>query len=191
MPAEAPFDVAVVCRANRFRSPLAEAAIGRLTADLPVTVASYGTMEFASGEALPGAVAAAEQLGLDLSAHAARPLGGADLSGAGLVIGFERIHVASAVVDARAPRDHTFTLPELVELLRLVPVEALPPLDRARRAVQQAAALRGKSPTPPPELADAVEVGDYRRIAASVLDLSVELVERLFGSKVTWLHGPG
>ena len=60
-------------------------------------------------------LAAAEAQGIDVAAHRSRLLD--SIAAADLVVGFERIHVAAAVVDGGAQRDRVFTLPELVPLL--------------------------------------------------------------------------
>ena len=57
-------------------------------------------MDLPSGHALSEALELAPGYDLDLVAHRSRPLAGHDLSAADLVIGFEPIHVATAVVGA-------------------------------------------------------------------------------------------
>ena len=88
----------------------------------------------------------ARELGLDLSEHRARGLAQVDLSRADLVLGFERRHIKSSVVESGAPREVSFTLPELVGLLGRIPGPPLPsdPAERARVRVRQAHALRGR-----------------------------------------------
>ena len=57
-------------------------------------------LEQGGAPALAGAVRAARQFGIDLSAHRARSLRPAGLEGAALAIGFEPSHVAAAVATA-------------------------------------------------------------------------------------------
>ena len=131
---------------------------------------------------MPEAVDIARELGLDLSEHRARGLGQVDLSRADLVLGFERRHVKSSVVEAGAPREVSFTLPELVRLLALIPGPPLPsdPAERARVRVRQAQALRGRAEAE--ELGDplGLTVRDQRQIAGELAHLTEELAELLF-----------
>jgi low molecular weight protein-tyrosine phosphatase len=111
---------------------------------LPVRIASLGTLELGPEPALPEAVSIAESLGLDLSEHRARSISEVDLRPFDLVLGFERKHVVSSVVDAGAPIERTFTLPELVELLRRIPGPPLQtdPAERSRVRIRQAHSAR-------------------------------------------------
>ena len=109
-----PLRVAFVCTGNRFRSPLAAALFESEAEGLPVEIASLGTLELGEEPALPEAVALAEGLGLDLSAHRARSVAELELGAYDLVLGFERKHVVASVVDAKAKIERTFTLPELL-----------------------------------------------------------------------------
>jgi len=187
---EEPFSLAVVCTANRFRSPLAAALVRARAAGLPVGVRSYSTLGRSGVAALEQAVEAGAPLGVDLSRHVARRLQRGDLDGADLVLGFERAHVASAVVDAGALRGRTFTLPEFVVLAEAAPEPDGDGVRRARAVVQAAAAARAASPGRTRELADPAggpEAG-YRRAAAEVDALSARLVRALFGVSPT--QGP-
>jgi protein-tyrosine-phosphatase len=179
------FEVVFVCTGNRARSPLAEALFRRAATDLPVAVSSLGTLDLGSIPPLPEAEREALRLGLDLSGHRSRPLLGADLGAADLVLGFERMHVVSAVVDARAVRARSFTLPELVPLLeRLDLPPARDPVERARLAVAAAHAER-----PDPAMTEVAELADplgggaavFRDTADRVADLTGRLAVRLFG----------
>jgi protein-tyrosine-phosphatase len=135
--------VAFVCTGNRFRSPLAAALLARETEGLPLLIDSLGTLEIGSRPALPEAVAIAQAHGLDLSSHRARGLAQVDLEPFDLVLGFERVHVIASV-GARAPIERTFTLPELVEILRRLPSPPPPtdPVERALARIRQAHAMR-------------------------------------------------
>ena len=177
------FRVVVICSGNRFRSPIAEAILRRDTDGLPVRVESFGTMDLPSGHALPEALELAPGYDLDLTSHRSRPLAGHDLSAVDLVIGFEPIHVSTAVVSAHARREHTFLITELVAGL-----EASPPppesgvVERARSAVSRADEARKADPGAAREIADPIggPAAGYRRTADEVYSLTSRLVELLF-----------
>jgi protein-tyrosine phosphatase len=177
------FDVVVICSGNRFRSPIAEAVLRREADGLPVRVRSFGTMDLPSGHALSEALELAPGYGLDLMSHRSRPLAGTDLSDADLVIGFEQIHVATAVVGAKAQRERTFLITELVAGLD----EATPPqadgiVERARALVRKADEARKAAPRIPQEIADPIggPAAGYRNTADKVYRLTTRVAERLF-----------
>ena len=186
-----PFALAVVCTANRFRSPLAAALIRAQAEALPLDVRSFAASGRSGAAALRQAVERGTPLGVDLGEHVSRRLAPGELEDVDLVLGFERTHVASAVVDGRAPRERAFTLPEFVPLAESVhaPAES-DPVRRARAVVAAAAAARG-SGTPLAELADPAggpERG-YDAAAREVEGLSRRLVHVLFGpegSSAAW-----
>jgi protein-tyrosine-phosphatase len=179
------FRIAFVCSGNRFRSPLAEHALRRALDNFPVEIQSLGTLELGSMAALPEAIVEGKRLGLDLGEHRSRSLAGADLSTTDLVVGFERLHLRSAVVEAKATRDRTFTLPELVGLLDGLEAPASPdPAQRARALVTRAAARRPSDPhlLSTPEVPDPLgrSGDDQRRIADNVQQLADSLARALF-----------
>jgi protein-tyrosine phosphatase len=183
------FRIDLICTGNRFRSPLAEGLIRTLAGELPLELRSYGLYDLGAVGPLREALIAAERLQIDISGHRARPLKGESLAASDLVLGFERIHIATAVVEAQALRERSFTLPELVELLRAAePPAAADPLEHARAAVR--AADEERAGRPPDELLP--EVADpwsqpnavYAETAASVAELCRLLVPRLFGDRV-------
>ena len=154
---------------------------------MPVTVESLGTLELGPVPALPEAVEIAQAYGIDLRGHRARNIAEVDLAPYDLVLGFEQMHVATAVVDGGAAFERAFTLPELVELLREVP--ALPPgagtTEQARAKIRAAHVARG--PDYPknavPEIADPLGKTwpAQRRTAEELHTLVGELSSRLFG----------
>jgi protein-tyrosine phosphatase len=177
--------VVFVCSGNRFRSPIAEALFRGLAPDLPLDVSSRGTLDLGSVPVLPEALAEGGRLGLDLSAHRARTIAAGELADAELVIGFERRHVATAVVDGEAPRERTFTLPELVALLEQIerPLSS-EPLEHAREALALVARERPDgSPVGVAELADPIGRGAAfsRETADRVQALTEALARSLFG----------
>jgi protein-tyrosine phosphatase len=182
-----PFRVVFICTGNRFRSPLAEAFFRVEAGAVPVDVRSLGTLELGDAEALPEAVELARQYGVDLTAHRASGLRGIDLSGVDLVVGFERRHMAAAVVEARASIERTFTLPELVGFLTRQPAPGEPdPQARARAAVRLAHTRRPPDfrRAPVAELADPLGLSPaaQHEVALEVRRLTSALAAELFGS---------
>jgi protein-tyrosine-phosphatase len=179
------FHVVFICTGNRFRSVLAEHHLRRATSGLPVSVTSFGTLNAPGVAPLADAVELAAVAGLDLGAHRSRPLHGQDLRGADLVVGFERNHVASAVVDAGAPREKTFGAYELAELLSRIELPGdLSVQERARHAVARANAGRADSGRAFRELADPVGRGSSfaAETAALVRDQVARIAFGLFGA---------
>jgi protein-tyrosine-phosphatase len=145
--------VVFVCTGNRARSVLAAALLARETGGLPLLVESRGTLDLGEAGPLPDAVAAGARLGLDLSAHTARPLARGELVRADLVLGFEPSHVAAAVVDGGAARERAFTLPELLALAPPPgPIAAVG--ERVAALAAGANARRRGSPFSAPEIGD-------------------------------------
>ena len=177
--------VVLICTGNRFRSPLAEAML-KARAPVALDVQSLGLYDLGPVPALAEALQAGRRFGLDLSGHRARALLGQDLAGADLVLGFERIHVAAAVVDAGAPRDRSFTLPELVDLLESIDLpEDDDPQARFHESIRRANELRATR-MPEATLAEVADpwgtpAGSYAAIGAQVAGLSERLVDLLFG----------
>ncbi len=137
--AGAPFELVLVCTGNQIRSPIAEALVGRLAGSLPVSARSRGVLELASKAPPREAVDAAAELGLDISGHRSRRLEPQSLRVSDAVVGFEPVHVATAVLEGGAAAERSFLLRELVELLEQVHVSGEPePAERARQAVAQA-----------------------------------------------------
>jgi protein-tyrosine-phosphatase len=177
--------VAFVCTGNRFRSPLAAALLAAEAPEVPLQVASLGTLELGPVHALPEALEIGRTMGVDLSQHRAQGIAETNLGRFELVLGFERAHVAAAVVDGGAGLERTFTLPELVDLLEVVPdpTSGGPPVERARVRIRDAHAAR-----PPvrnrsvPELADPLGRSPraQREIAQEVRTLVSTLTQRLF-----------
>jgi protein-tyrosine-phosphatase len=153
--------------------------------ELPVRAASLGILELGPEPALPEAQRIAHTMGLDLTGHRARTISPGVLRGADLIVGFERKHVAAAVVDGHASRAHTFTLPELVGLLERSPSPLVRggPIDRARARVAEAGARRGRAAAvDPPELLDPMGMTwrEQVAIAERLRDLVGELTDLLF-----------
>jgi protein-tyrosine-phosphatase len=182
------FSIVFVCSGNRFRSPLAEAFVRSLTRGLPVAVGSFGTLEIGSVPPLEEAEHIAEVCGVDLSQHRTRHLGSQSLADTDLLLGFEKEHPRSAVVDAGVRVDRAFMLREIVSLLgddqvpRTGDIAADGRL-AVRHAAERRAALSQESEIEP--IRDPFG-GSWRlhtSVAAEVRDLSVALVDGLFGVK--------
>jgi protein-tyrosine phosphatase len=181
------FDVVIVCTGNQFRSPIVEGLMRASTTRLALRVTSVGTKELGAAPALPEAIRLASEFGVDLTAHRARSLRGFDLSEADLVIGFELEHIAAAVVEANARYERTFTILELISLLKDVPVpDREDPVGRARAAIESAHQRR--SPERPP-LSPDEQIRDplggqpsaYRETADHLRTATRQLIDRLFG----------
>jgi protein-tyrosine phosphatase len=179
------FSVAFVCTGNRFRSPLAAALFERAGADVPLQIQSLGTLDLGSVHVLPEAAAAASRLGVDLSEHRAQGIVPGSLASCDLVVGFERAHLAAAVIDGGARRERTFTLPELVELLGSVePPAARDAIERARQSIVRADAARsGRNRLDLPEVKDPLgrSAGEQAEISDVVESLAATLARALFG----------
>jgi protein-tyrosine phosphatase len=181
-----PFSIVFVCTGNRFRSPLAEAFVRRLTVGLNVDVRSFGLLNLDRSRALPEAVTIGHWCGVDLSAHRTTELGVEQLAATDLLIGFERSHVQRAVVDCGAPAKKSFTLREFRGLVEGLPVpQSLDPLERAYAVVEGASALRGdaasivRAPSMPDPLGRSWRT--YCATAAEIHEFSVWLARSLFG----------
>jgi low molecular weight protein-tyrosine phosphatase len=179
-----PLRVVFVCTGNRFRSPLAAAVLRRELGDaLPADVFSVGTLRVHGAPALAEAVELAPHFGIDLSAHRARQLEVGALAGVDVAVGFEKFHVAAAVVDGGVPRANAFTLPELVEVLERVDRDAAQPsVERARARLAAAAGVRGPIGRPP-EIPDpfGLSAERQREVADEVVRGTTRLAALLAG----------
>jgi len=180
------FSVCFICRGNRFRSPLAQAFVERLTLGLPAQVSSAGTLEAENAPALPEALQIAVLCGVDLSGHRSQRLSALSLEATDLVIGFEEAHARHAIVDAGALQANTFTFSEFVRLLEeCAPAKEAMTVERARTAVRLANDLRRRDPTATEDTGVPDPLGRswkvQKEIAVQVRDLSLALSEHVFG----------
>jgi protein-tyrosine-phosphatase len=147
-----------------------------------------GVLEIPGEGPPPETVSAAERFDVDLAGHLSVPLSKVKLADADLVLGFERRHVAEAVIGGGAAPDRTFNLIELASLLRegVAPVDATTdPFERARdliaaahlRRVQTAGFVAGEEVLDPIGLPLHAHVG----MAEQVQEICKLIAEKLFG----------
>jgi len=188
------FSIVYLCTGNRCRSPMAEAWTRHSAAerDLPLVAGSAGTLDLGPVGSPTHALAVMRRAGIDLSGHRARALVRVDMASADLVIGFERAHVAAAVVDGGVSYERVFTFIELVRLLEEStepfgePGRADPEsrVEGARRVVDRAHGSRGE-----PHLGAGENLADpygapakvYESTSERIADLSGRLLGGLFG----------
>lgn len=110
--------VLIVCTANICRSPMAAALLQRSldVAGVPASVESSGTSAVLEwgGPAAPEAVQVMSSMGLDIAAHASRPLAIEQIESADLVIGLAREHLRDVAVMSPDALPRLVTLKELV-----------------------------------------------------------------------------
>jgi len=179
------FELALVCTGNQIRSPIAEALVGRLAATFPIATQSMGLVDIGREPPPREAIEVAAGLGLDISMHRSRRMEPLSLQESDLVVGFELVHVAAAVLDGGARAERTFMLRELVELLEQVDVpEEDNPATRARLAVavahERRGALSGRSAAAPVNDPLGRGRGAYRSAARELGELVPRLVDGLF-----------
>jgi len=180
------FRIVVLCTGNRFRSPLAEHVLRHEAAGLPVEVESFGLLQLDRVGVLPELVDYAVRSGIEVSDHRSRPLARGSLAAVDLVLGFERIHLAEAVITGGASLERTFTLPELAALVGSAsPREGSGGfVGQARATINDASERRVADPrhSAVPEIADPIgqPVSVAAEIAERVHRLSIELAGSLF-----------
>jgi protein-tyrosine phosphatase len=179
------FSIVFVCTGNRFRSPVAEAFVRRLTLGLGIDVGSCGVLNLDSSPALPEAIEIGMWYGVDLSQHRTKWLQDVALADTDLVVAFQRSHLRDAVVEASARRERSFLFRELVGLLQ----EGQPPtsgdaVSHARTAIAEAADRRSEA-TARSDLSMPDPFGStwktYRRTAEEIHSLAIALTSALFG----------
>jgi protein-tyrosine-phosphatase len=154
----------------------------RHVADPRIAVGSYGTLDQRGAPALVAAVRAARRYGVDLRDHRATYLSEGILTTSDLVVGFEPIHVATAVVEGGAPRARAFLLSELAGALDVVPAHA--PDAHWADLLEQADLVRRASDHQPRAIADPVRMSDegLHEVYSEVEALVCSVAGRLFGA---------
>jgi protein-tyrosine-phosphatase len=185
--------ILVLCTGNVCRSPIAEGMLRALLAERfegsAPAVASAGMAGWEGSGADPGSVAAAAELGIDISAHRARQVDVDEVRGATVVLAMAGEHrdELSRLLPEAAGR--TFTLKELVRLLESLPKDAPDgdPGDVLARRVDDAAALRRDRGGPTARRDDDVtdplgrRMGIFRAVASDLREWCGRLVVGLFG----------
>jgi protein-tyrosine phosphatase len=171
-----------VCTGNRCRSPFAAACLRSLTEGMPVEVESAGTAEIGAQPPTDKAMQVARSMGIDLSGHLSRSLARVDPAAFDAVVGFERNHVAAAVVEGGAPYERAFLLPELVRLLGSgLVAEGGDAVEHARAALRGAHRARGTEFVPGEEIEDPIgrPLGVYERVFGQIDGLTRAAVDAL------------
>jgi protein-tyrosine phosphatase len=185
--------ILIVCTGNVCRSPMAEGFLrtaldDRFGRSAP-SVASAGTAGWEGSSAMPEAIQAAAERGVDISAHRGRRLTVSDVEEADVVLAMAAEHREAVVRAVPGAEPRTFTLKELVRLL-----ESLPQAEQAEDAgaalsdrIEEAARLRqgGFEGNPHDEdVADplGMPVHTYRAVAWELEDLVSRLAEGAFGA---------
>ena len=155
-----------------------------------ITVGSAGVAGLERSGAVPEAIRAVGELGVDISRHVARRFHTEHATDADLVI--TMTGEQSEIVNRLAPRavDRTFTLKELVSLLDYIREHApvadgsLPPRGRLQSVVAEAERLRlaGAEPPADTDIADPLGLGleAFRAVAWELEQLTDRLVDVVF-----------
>jgi protein-tyrosine phosphatase len=186
--------ILVVCTGNICRSPMAE---GLLRHHLEargigsIRVQSAGVQAWDGDEAMPEAVQALREVGLDISGHLSRALDPASLESADLILAMARWHRdVVAHLDPRASA-RTFTLKELVSGLDAFPghsPEAATADERLGEAVRWASQRRASGEFAEPQDIDVpdplgLSVQTFRAVAWEIDLLCGALIDSLFGEE--------
>ena len=151
-------------------------------------VGSAGTIARDGAPAMPEAVEAVAELGVDVSGHSARRLRPEDIRDADLIVGMAAEHLEDIHALVPEAESRTFTLKELVRLLEETgprPVDATASDGGLAGAVADAHRRRTGSPATPDE-DDVIDplglsLQGYRVVASELEDLCERLVSGLYG----------
>jgi protein-tyrosine phosphatase len=183
--------VLLVCTGNICRSPMAEgllrSALQRRLGDGAPRVASAGTIARDGARAMPEAVEAAANLGVDISGHSARRLRPDYVREAGLIVAMAAEHQEDIVGLDPEAEARTFTLKELVRLLETYHPR---PLDAPRAdglLAGRVADAHGRRADPPATRRDedvmdplGLSLEGYRAVARELEDLCGRLAGGLY-----------
>jgi glycine hydroxymethyltransferase len=184
--------VLLICTGNICRSPMAEGILRdrflKLGLD-DVRISSSGVAGLDRSPAMPEAVMAMAELGVDVSGHVARRFDSDQAFGADLLITMtqEQADIVNRLAPRTAPR--TFTMKELVSLLDQNPPptrdDERDPTTRLRNVVEDADRRRvhGEASAPADaDIADPLGLGleAFRAVAWELDELTGRLVDYLF-----------
>jgi len=183
-----------VCTGNICRSPIAEAFLRHLLAARRIdgiSIESAGVAGWEDSAAAPEAIEALRELAIDLSPHQARRLSRSLIERADLVLAMAAEHRDATIRLAPSAAPRTFTLKELVDLLRQADgVSATrdtqgEPAARLKALVGEADRLRasGVERSIDEDVADPLGTGveSFRATAWEIEALCQQLVDLLFG----------
>jgi protein-tyrosine-phosphatase len=186
--------ILVVCTGNICRSPIAEgllkAELARRFGDGAPRVTSAGTAGWEGSPATPEGVAAAAELGVDISGHRARKVRGELLREADLIVCMAGEHRDRLSVQLPELAGRTFTLKELVRLLEPQPAASADasPWTMAPR-IARAHAMRQIDPSVHPDEDIADPLGQpmeaYRAIGWELEEWVSRLTVGLYGPAPT------
>lgn len=192
--------ILVVCTGNVCRSPLAQgfldAALRARLGEAAPSVGSAGTAGWEGSGAMPEAVAAAAERGVDIGGHRARRLLTSHVEEADLVIGMAIEHREAVAGAMPQIAGKAFTLKELVRLveaLRPAPVSGDPEARLVAR-VGEADGLRRNGFEGNPNDEDVVDplgrpVESFRATAWELQEWCERLAEGLFGRTLARVAG--
>ena len=181
--------ILLVCTGNICRSPIAEGTIRHLLAERgihDVTVRSAGVSGWEGSPAVPEAVQALKERGIDISSHMARRLTPSMVQAVDLVVALAAEHRDAVERIAPEAAGRTFTLKELVSLLDDRPeTRGADPGERLKALVRAADTLRSSRDSQygiDEDVADPLGLGieAFRATAWELGSLSERLVDLLF-----------
>jgi protein-tyrosine-phosphatase len=154
--------------------------------DLSVEVTSAGILDLIGVPSPPETLQAARVINLDLGNHRSAYISSAGLPESDLVVGFERRHVAAAVVEGGAATARAFTLVELLAIIDDIEMPSgLAPLERATEVVARAHELRRSTGrfVPGEETPDPIgkPLAAHRQMAEEISEMCRRLAAALFG----------
>jgi protein-tyrosine phosphatase len=186
--------ILVVCTGNICRSPMAEELLRHHLEThgiASIRVESAGVQAWNGNEAMPEAVQALREVGLDISTHLSRALDQAMLEHADLILAMAVGHRDFVAQFDREAFARTFTLKELVRALEGFPghsPDAATADERLGEAVRWASQRRASGDFREPQDSDVpdpigLSVQTFRAVAWEIDMLCEALIDGLFGQE--------